>query len=150
MDATSKTLNGREIVEWERAETPRSTPERPRYYEEVLKVLLDDGSITYVCGWQGCTFTRSAASGVWPHLRVHKTKAPKTSADVAVSPANVADLPVNVVLERAGMAEQFRIERDNALRDLDRVTKQLQEWKPRAQQAEKRLRTIQNAFATAS
>ncbi|MER6123284.1 hypothetical protein ACWDBD_40950 [Streptomyces sp. NPDC001118] len=149
MDATSDRINGLKVIEWERAETPRSTPENPRYYEEVLKVLLEDGSITYVCGWQGCTFTRASASGVWPHLKAHKKKEP-TAAAVTAAPVNVADLPVSVVLERAQMAEQYRTERDAALRKLDKATKDLNEWKPRAKKAERQLKTIENAFAAVS
>ncbi|MFF9785651.1 hypothetical protein [Streptomyces nigrescens] len=145
MSTDKRTINGLKVIEWEYAETPRSTPTKPRHYEEVIKVLLEDSSVVYACIWQGCEFTRPSASGVWPHLKVHRPKEKKPTAPTAV---DVSDMTVSEVLERAQLSEQYRTERDAALNSLDKVTKELAAWKPRAKAAEKQVKAIRNAFTS--
>ncbi|WP_328973593.1 hypothetical protein [Streptomyces sp. NBC_00239] len=140
-------LNGLEVIEFEFAETPRSTPENPRYYKEVLKVLLSDGTVVYNCVWQNCEFTRPKASGVWPHVKAHKnqTRAPKATAEP--SEIDVDGLPLAEVIERARKATWYSVQLDAALKKLDKATHEVEKWKPRATAAEKQLATIRNAFA---
>lgn len=144
MNTKKDTINGRKVIEWEFAETPRSTPTSRRYYEEVIKVLLEDDSEVFACIWQGCEFTRERASGVWPHLKVHKRKDKKASA---ASPVNVSDLSVSELIGRAQQAETYRSERDVAVRELQKASKELAEWEPRAKAAEKQIQTIRSAFS---
>ncbi|WP_332758336.1 hypothetical protein [Streptomyces sp. MT206] len=144
MNATKDTINGLKVIAWEYAETPRSKPTDRRYYEEVIKVLLEDNSEVFACIWQGCEFTRDSASGVWPHLKVHKRKDKKTSF---ASPVNVSDLSVSELIGRAQQAETYRSQRDVAVRELQKATKELAEWKPRAKAAEKQIQTIRSAFS---
>ncbi|WP_331746294.1 hypothetical protein OG923_33040 (plasmid) [Streptomyces halstedii] len=140
-------LNGLEVIEFEFAETPRSTPENPRFFKEVLKVLLADGTVVYNCVWPECEFTRDKASGVWPHVKAHKpqTTAPKAAASPAE--VDVAGLPLAEVIELARKAAWYRVELDSALKKLEKAEREVGEYKPRAKAAEKQLATIRSAFA---
>ncbi|MFG2211951.1 hypothetical protein [Streptomyces sp. NPDC048638] len=140
-------LNGLEVIEFEFAETPRSTPDNPRRYKEVLKVLLADGSITYNCVWPNCEFTRDKASGVWPHVKAHKNPVKATTFAAEPAEIDVDGLPLAEVIDRARKASWYSVQLDSALKKLEKATREVEEWKPRAKAAEKQLATIRNAFA---
>lgn len=135
--ASRATVKGLEVIEVEFAESPLSTPDKPVHFQQIVKILLSDGSITYGCAWAGCGFTRDTAIAVRPHLKVHKPDVRDVSA-----------LTVGEVLELARSAEKMRVDLDRVERERDRLRKSLDEWKPRAQVAERRLNTIQRAIAT--
>ncbi|GAA3709546.1 hypothetical protein ACRWOO_31085 [Streptomyces sp. NEAU-PBA10] len=147
MATANGTLNGLEVIEFEFAETPRSTPENPRYFKEVLKVLLSDGTVVYNCVWPNCEFTRPKASGVWPHTKVHKnqTQTPKAAPDP--SAIDVSGLTLAELIERAQKATWYSAELDAALKKLTKTTRELEELRPRVKTAEKQLQTIRSAFA---
>ncbi|TLQ39218.1 hypothetical protein [Streptomyces marianii] len=144
-------LNGLEVIEFEFAETPRSTPENPRYFKEVLKVLLADGTVVYNCAWPNCEFTRSKASGVWPHTKVHKNTtatAPKAAPDP--STIDVSGLTLAELVDRAQKTTWLAAELATTRKKLTRATRELEELKPRVRNAEKQLKTIRDAFAAAA
>ncbi|MEO3976743.1 hypothetical protein [Streptomyces sp. CAU 1734] len=153
MATSNGILNGQEVIEFEFAETPRSTPESPRHYREVLKVLLADGSVVYNCVWPECAFTRPSANGVWPHTKAHKTPAPAPALVAGEAPdhsmIDVGGLTLAEVIDRAQKSAWYKAERDDALKKLGRISRELDEWKPRARAAEKQLRAIQSAIAGA-
>ncbi|GGU39051.1 hypothetical protein [Streptomyces violascens] len=141
-------LNGLEVIEFEFAETPKSTPANPRYFKEVLRVLLADGTVVYNCVWPNCEFTRPKASGVWPHVKAHKnqtTRTPKATADL--SDIDVDGLPLAEVIDRARKATWYSVQLDAALKKLEKTTRELDVLKPRAKAAETQLASIRKAFA---
>ncbi|WP_432156052.1 hypothetical protein [Streptomyces sp. bgisy153] len=130
-------VNGLEVIEVEFAETPLSTPKKPVYFKQIVKILLEDGSVTYGCAWAGCGFTRDTAIAVRPHLKAHKPDAP-----------DVSKLTVGELLELAESAQTLRTDLERTTRERDRLAKSLHdEWKPRALAAERRLNSIQRALA---
>lgn len=137
-------VNGLEVIEIEFAETPLSTPARPVRFEQIVKILLEDGSVTYGCAWAGCGFTRGKALAVRPHLKVHK---PDTDAVTKSGTPDVSKLTVGEVLELAECAQTLRTDLDRTTRERDRLAKSLDEWRPRALSAERRLNSIQRALA---
>ncbi|MFE7485130.1 hypothetical protein [Streptomyces sp. NPDC057552] len=145
-------LNGLKVESFGFAQTPRSTPANRRYYKEVLEVLLEDGTITFNCVWPDCEFTRPTASGVWPHTKVHKNQAAKAPKTAAPGPfeIDVSGLTLGELIDRAQKATWYSTELDATQRKLAKVSRDLNEWKPRAQTAEKQLRNIRNAFAAAA
>ncbi|KFG71483.1 hypothetical protein [Streptomyces mutabilis] len=143
-------LNGLKVESFDFAETPRSTPEDRRYYKEVLEVLLEDGSVVYNCVWPECEFTRSSASGVWPHTKVHKTQTEAPSKAPESAEIDVTGLTIAELIERAQHATRYRSERDAALKELSKVSRELEKLKPRAKKAEQALKTIRNAFTSAA
>ncbi|MFE1190159.1 hypothetical protein [[Kitasatospora] papulosa] len=131
-------VNGLEVIEVEFAETPLSTPDRPVRFKQIVKILLEDGSVTYGCAWAGCGFTGKTAITVRPHLRVHKS---------ASETLDVTTLPVGEVLELAKSAQTLRTDLERVTRERDRLEKSLrEEWKPRALTAERQLNSIQRAL----
>ncbi|WP_127453019.1 hypothetical protein [Streptomyces sp. B29(2018)] len=145
-------LNGLKVESFDFAQTPRSTPENRRYYKEVLEVLLEDGTITFNCVWMDCEFTRPTAGGVWPHTKVHKNQAAKASKTTGRDPfeIDVSGLTLGELTERAQKATWYSTELDATQKKLAKVSRDLNQWKRRAQTAEKQLRTIRNAFASAA
>ncbi|MET9779009.1 hypothetical protein ABZ023_32965 [Streptomyces sp. NPDC006367] len=143
-------LNGLKVESFDFAETPRSTPEDRRYYKEVLEVLLEDGSVVYNCVWPECEFTRPSASGVWPHTKVHKPQTETPSKAPEPAEIDVTGLTIAELVERAQYAIRYCSERDAALKELSKVSRELEKWKPRAKKAEQALKTIRNAFAAAA
>lgn len=132
-------VNDLEVIEVEFAETPLSTPDRPVRFKQIVKILLEDGSVTYGCAWAGCGFTGKTAISVRPHLKAHKS---------APDALDVTTLPVGEVLELARSAQTLRTDLERTARERDRLDKSLrEEWKPRALAAEKQLNSIQRALA---
>ncbi|MFJ2217894.1 hypothetical protein ACIQVO_36235 [Streptomyces sp. NPDC101062] len=132
-------IDGLEVIEVEFAETPLSTPNRPVHFKQIVKILLEDGSVTFGCVWPDCGFTRKTAIAVRPHLKVHKS---------APDALDVTTLPVGELLELAKSAQKLRTDLDRATRERDRLAKSLHdEWKPRALAAERQLNSIQRALA---
>ncbi|MFJ3182383.1 hypothetical protein ACIPJN_28905 [Streptomyces sp. NPDC086796] len=132
-------VNDLEVIEVEFAETPLSTPNRPVRFKQIVKILLEDGSVTYGCAWAGCGFTGKTAISVRPHLKVHKS---------APDALDVTTLPVGELLELAKSAQTLRTDLERTTRERDRLDKSLhEEWKPRALAAERQLNSIQRALA---
>ncbi|MFF4933383.1 hypothetical protein ACFY2H_31500 [Streptomyces griseofuscus] len=132
-------VNDLEVIEVEFAETPLSTPDRPVRFKQIVKILLEDGSVTYGCAWAGCGFTGKTAIAVRPHLKAHKP---------AANAVDVTSLPVGEVLELARSAQTLRTDLERTTRERDRLSTSLyDEWKPRALAAERQLNSIQKALA---
>ncbi|MEU4082496.1 hypothetical protein [Streptomyces venezuelae] len=150
MATTNGILNGLKVESFDFAETPRSTPGDRRYYKEVLEVLLEDGSVVYNCVWPECEFTRSSASGVWPHTKVHKPQTGTPSKAPAPAEIDVTALTIAELVERAQDATRYRSDRDAALKQLSKAQRELGELKPRLRKAEQALKTIRTAFTAAA
>ncbi|MFK0142502.1 hypothetical protein [Streptomyces murinus] len=137
-------INGLEVIAIEFAETPLSTPEKPVHFKQIVKILLEDGSVVYGCAWAGCGFIRDTAIAVRPHLKAHK---PDTDTGKKLDAPDVNTLTVGELLELAGSAQTLRLDLERTTRERDRLAKSLDEWKQRAQTAQRRLNSIQKALA---
>ncbi|WP_217226032.1 hypothetical protein [Streptomyces anulatus] len=135
--SSPRKINGLEIVEVEFAETPLSTPSKSIRFKQIVKILLEDGSVTYGCAWAGCGFTGDTSFAIRPHLRVHAPETP-----------DISKLSVGELLELAESAHTLRTDLNQTTRERDRLAKSLNEdWKPRALAAERQLSSIQRALA---
>jgi hypothetical protein len=146
---TAHSVDGRMVVTSEPAASPLTTRRgRDIAFTRILRLLLDDGTTVHGC--RECDFTDPRLASVRAHLRVHRPveappvkPGPKPRPQPADSLNGVGDLTIRELLtigQRAtGTADA-----------LDRMTADRNEWKGRAQKAERELGTIRRLLGGAS
>lgn len=125
---TAKVVNGKTALADEAAESPylydRKTGEKVRW-RQVRRLLLEDGTITYGCAH--CDYTSDNLNSIRPHLGKHNKKANQPGA-----PNGIAALPPN----------DYFIRLLRQVEQLDHVCAERDQWKARAQSAERDLATL--------
>jgi len=106
-----------------RSSLPTPPGGSPVLFKQITELLLEDGQTLYGC--VHCDFVGDSAPQVRPHLRVHRSG--NAAPLAALNGMSVAEL-----IGRAQAWERLASERD--------------EWKDRAQKAEKQLGTLRNAL----
>lgn len=129
---TATSISGVPVIAAEPAETLISTPERPVYFKQILRLLLDDGSEAYGC--VHCDYTADSIHRVRPHLSKHNRRAPETAPDpVAPEPIDPERLTLAEMLEAVQTGREQRNEAER--------------WKTRALRAEQDLALIRRTVA---
>lgn len=125
---TATHVDGRRVIEDQPAKSPLSTEDKTVRFKQIRELLLDDATIVYGCAH--CDFTADAVGKVRPHLKAHGARGPgrpRTAIKKDVNELSLADL-----LRRVKLLEQVEAERDD--------------WRKRALDAERRLRTLRRAL----
>ncbi|MCP3799767.1 hypothetical protein NLX83_10905 [Allokutzneria sp. A3M-2-11 16] len=132
---TATVVNGLEVIADEPTEAPmRSRAGTPVLWQQTRTLLLEDGSTTYGC--VHCDYTSANVRSIRPHLNKHRTD-------------NVpARTSVLAPFGELSLAEVFRrlVDFDDITSELDEMTSERDEWKQRAQRAERSLSTLRNAL----
>jgi hypothetical protein len=127
---TATIVNGQAVI----ADEPTASPIKDKagnyvLWQKVRTLLLEDGDTVYGCLL--CDYTSPNSLSIRPHLNAHSTKqrsprGTKTTAKLA-DELSLADL-----LGKVG--------------ELEKVTTERNEWKARAQKAEKKLQLLRETF----
>lgn len=121
---TATHVGGVEVICDDPTEAPiRSNGGQPVYWEQTRTLLLADGTVVYGC--KHCDFTTDTKFKVRPHLRSHHEPKPQTT------PARSSRSSASLVL---------------LAREVERITADRDQWKARAQKAERSLATLRRAL----
>jgi hypothetical protein len=141
---TATQVDGKQVVASEQVVSPLPNPDGSGgflHFKQIVKLLLlDDGSEVFGC--VHCEFTGGSYQKIGQHLRVHKPPALNGHRSKLAAP--VAD----VLPEDMTIGELFgQYQRAEALMaQLERLAESRNEWRARAQEAEKKIASLQSIF----
>lgn len=150
---TATQVNGVKVVASEPATTNLASADRPIYFKQVVKLLLEDGTEVYGC--VHCDYTNEKKSSLRPHLGAHaqrKNKADQKS-EVGRLAEDLANLPLEEILDWAQIGIDHvnkddkpdpQVERQAKL--IDKLMEEREEWKARAKLAESQISKAAAAF----
>jgi hypothetical protein len=126
---TATTVDGVAVIHSEPAEALISKPDKPVFFKQIVKLLLEDGREVFGC--VHCDFTRPNLVAVRPHLKVHSngSSPAKRKGRAKGVPA---DMSLSDLLAQVNNLESVTAERD--------------EWRRRALDAERKLNAMRRAL----
>lgn len=126
-------VDGQLVVADDLAETGLSTPERPMHFKRIRKLTLADGTVVHKC--TECDYVRPRWEQVRPHLSKHTE--PKVEDLIPASP--LMEMSLGELVE---VVKRVEIQG----RHIDRLLTERDNWKTRAQDAERRLAAMRRAL----
>ncbi len=126
---TATDVDGVAVVDDQPSTAPfRDRSGNPIYLRQTRVLTLADGSVVYGCAH--CDYTSANVNSIRPHLGKHN--GPRRAGATQDKPGGL-NLPLTDLLKR--------------LEQLDAITADRDEWKARAQSAERRLKQLRSALS---
>lgn len=117
-----------------------TAPGRTFTNSKVLRQTFSDGTVVFRCA--ECGFTRDSYYKVLPHLGSHSERKPRAKVAVVPTPAERASA---LLTELIGVVAELAAEAGEKASASDR-----DEWRARALDAEKRLRSLRRALGVST
>jgi hypothetical protein len=128
-----RTIEGQQVVADDFCETGLSTPERPVHFKRIRKLTLSDGTVVHKC--TECDYVRPR----WEQVRPHLSKHAEPKVEALIPGVSLMEMSLGELVE---VAKRFEFQG----RHIDRLIEERDNWKTRAQDAERRLAAMRRAL----